>query len=198
MMATIKQITSLMAGHPFRGRIENTPGGDVAVVQMKDVDPEKGINPDDLYRVDVTGRKKPDYLRKGDILFVGRGYRIFAVLVDQDLEHTVAGSHFFVIRINSKTHTVSPDYLTWYINHKRAQRYFYQKVEGSALPYVNRTTLENLPVILPPLAVQDRMIKAHYCRLKEKALLETLIEKKKLLLDRLLEQTLEHYQGDRI
>jgi len=39
------------------------------------------------------------------------------------------------------------------------------------------------------------MIKAHYCRLKEKALLETLIEKKKLLLDRLLEQTLEQYQG---
>ena len=40
------------------------------------------------------------------------------------------------------------------------------------------------------------MIKAHYCRLKEKTLLQNLIEKKKQLLDRLLEQTLEQYQGD--
>ncbi len=198
MIVNIKQITSLMAGHPFRGRIENTPGGEVAVVQMKDVDPDKGIEPDDLYRVNVMGRKKPEYLCKGDILFVGRGYRIFAVLVDQDLEWTVAGSHFFVIRVSPKKYPVSPGYLTWYINHKRAQRYFSKHVEGTALPYVNRTILENLPVILPPLEVQERMIKAHYCRLKEKALLESLIEKKKQFLDGLLEQTLEQYQGDRI
>lgn len=197
MNINIKQITSLMAGHPFRGSIENTPDGDVAVVQMKDVDPEKGIDSANLYQVNLTGRKKPDYLRKGDILFVGRGYRIFSVLVDQNLNNTVAGSHFFVIRANSKKHPVSPDYLTWYINHSRAQRYFTRHVAGTALPHINRTTLENLPVIVPPLDVQGHIVKTHQCRLKEKALLEALIEKKKQFLDELLDQTLEHYQEDR-
>jgi hypothetical protein len=85
----IKQITSLMAGHPFRGSIQNTPGGDVAVIQMKDVNPESGIDSANLYRVNLIGRKKPDYLRKGDILFIGRGYRLFAALVDKELENTV-------------------------------------------------------------------------------------------------------------
>ena len=189
---TIKQLAALMAGHPFRGRIENTPNAEVAVVQMRDVDPDSGIDSKNLVRVNVTGRKEPDYLRQGDILFIGRGYRVFAVLVDKELGRTVAGSHFFIIRIKPRSN-VSADYLTWYINHKRAQKYFSQHVAGTALPHVNRHTLENLPVVLPPLAVQDQMMKAHYCRLKEKALLEALIQKKTQFLDELLDQTLAHY-----
>lgn len=192
----IGQIATLMAGHPFRGSIQNTPRGEAAVVQMRDVDPDNGIDSANLVRVNLTGHKKPDYLKLGDILFIGRGYRIFAVLVDKELEHTVAGSHFFIIRIKTNRRDVRADYLTWYINHKRAQKYFSQYVAGTALPHVNRNTLENLPVALPPLAVQDQMMKAHYCRLKEKALLEALIQKKAQFLDGLLDQTLEHYQEE--
>lgn len=192
----LKQIASLMAGHPFRGSIIDTPRGDVAVVQMRDVDPDNGIDSTNLVRVNLMGHKKPDYLKPGDILFIGRGYRIFAALVDKELEHTVAGSHFFIIRIAPNKYNVRADYLAWYINHKRAQKYFSQYVVGTALPHINRNTLENLPVVLPPLAVQDQMMKAHYCRLKEKALLKALIQKKAQFLDGLLDQTLEHYQEE--
>lgn len=185
-----------MAGHPFRRSIENTPGGDVAVVQMRNVDQDGRINAETLDRVNLTGRKKPDFLRPGDILFVGRGYRIFSVLVDEVLDKTVAGSHFFIIRVRPDSH-VSAEYLSWYINHSRAQRYFTRNVVGTALPHINRTTLENLPVIVPPLDAQGNIVKAHQCRLKEKVLLEALIEKKKQFLDELLDQTLEHYQEDR-
>ena len=60
---TLKTLAILMAGQPLRGSIENMPDGEVAVVQMKDVDPDGGIQKDRLYRVNLTGRKKPDYLR---------------------------------------------------------------------------------------------------------------------------------------
>ena len=60
----------------------------------------------------MTGHKEPDYLKRGDILFIRRGYRLFAVLVDKELGRTVAGSHFFIIRINPKEHDVRADYLT--------------------------------------------------------------------------------------
>ena len=192
----IKHIATLTAGHPFRESIKNALHGDTAVVQMKDVDMEKGLDCANLYRVHLTGRKNPDYLRQGDILFVGRGYRIFAVLIDQDLKNTVAGSHFFILRIKPNRQEVRPDYLAWYINHKQAQRYFSQHIAGTALPHVNRGTLENLPVIIPPLEVQERIVKLHSCRLKEKALLEKLIDKKKQFLDELLDKTLEQYQED--
>lgn len=192
----IEQIATLMAGHPFRGSIQNTPGGEMAVVQMRDVDPDNGIDSANLVRVNLMGRKKPDYLKLGDIIFIGRGYRLFAILVDKELEHTVAGPHFFIIRIKPNRHDVRANYLTWYINHKRAQKYFSHYVTGTALPHINRNTLENLPVVLPSLAVQDQMMKAHYCRLKEKALLEALIQKKSQFIDGLLDQTLEHYQEE--
>ena len=189
----LKTLAILMAGQPLRGSIENVPDGEVAVVQMKDVDPENGLQKDRCYRINLTGRKKPDYLRQGDILFVGRGYRIFAVLVDENLKQTVASPHFFILRIKPER-PIRPDYLVWYINHTRAQRYFSKHVAGTALPHINRQTLEDLPVILPPLQVQERIVNAHRCRLKEKALLETLIEKKKLFLNELLDKTLEHYE----
>ncbi len=192
----ISNIVTLTAGHPFREGIKHVDDGDTAVVQMKDVDAEKGLDRTNLHRVHLTGRKSPDYLRRNDILFVGRGYRIFAVLVDQGLESTVAGSHFFILRVKPNRQDVTPDYLTWYINHKQAQRYFSQHVAGTALPHVNRTVLENLPVVLPPIDVQESIVRAHNCRLKEKALLEQLIDKKKQFLDQLLDQTLEHYQED--
>ena len=190
---TLKTLAILMAGQPLRGSIEHVPDGEVAVVQMKDVDPENGIQKDRCYRINLTGRKKPDYLRLGDILFVGRGYRIFAVLVDEDLKQTVASPHFFILRIKPEN-PIRPDYLVWYINHTRAQRYFSKHVAGTALPHINRQTLEDLPVILPPLQIQERIVNAHRCRLKEKALLEMLIEKKKHFLDEILDKTLGHYE----
>jgi hypothetical protein len=194
----LKSIAILMAGQPLRGSIENVPGGDVAVVQMKDVDPEYGLQKDQCYRVNLTGRKKPDYLCQGDILFVGRGYRTFAVLIDEGLQQTVASPHFFILRVKPET-PVRSDYLCWYINHTRAQRYFAKHVAGATLPHINRQTLEGLPVSLPPLQTQELIVNAHRCRLKEKALLERLIETKKHFLDELLNKTLEHYEtyGDR-
>jgi hypothetical protein len=192
----LKKVATFVAGHPLRGSIEHAPDGDMAVVQMKDVHPEGRINLNQLYRVVLTGRKKPDYLHAGDILFVGRGYRIFAVLIERDLDQTVAGPHFFIIRVKKGKALVRPDYLAWYLNHNQAQRYFSQHVAGTALPHIYRSALEDLPIVVPPLEVQTRIVKAHDCHLKEKSLLEKLIVKKKLFLDGLLDKTLEQYQKE--
>jgi hypothetical protein len=91
-------IATFTAGHPFRESIKHALDGDTAVVQMKDVDAEKGLNCTELYRVNLTGRKQPDYLQRADILFMGWGYRIFAVLVDQDLERTLLALIFSACR----------------------------------------------------------------------------------------------------
>ena len=134
----IKHITTLTAGHPFRESIKNALDGDTAVVQMKDVDAEKGLDSDNLYRVNLTGRKNPDYLRQGDILFVGRGYRIFAVLVDEDLEQTVASPHFFILRIKPEKHYVGRIIWSGISTIHRHSDIFHKHVAGTALPHINR------------------------------------------------------------
>ena len=189
----LKEIVSLMAGHPIRESVKNMPDGDTYVVQMKDVHFEKGIDSTNFSRVFLTGCKSPDYLSKGDIVFVSRGHRIFASLVRENFVNTVASPHLFIIRIN-KDVAVNAAYLAWYINYKSAQRYFLQCAAGSVLKHINRTILENLPIVLPPLLVQQQMVNAHDCQLKEKVLLEKLMTKKNQLLNAVLDQTLDNYQ----
>ena len=193
MTTYLNNLTTLLAGHPLRGSIKHSPQGETAVVQMKDVSPEQGVNLSNLYRINLTGHKTPDYLKQGDILFMGRGYRIFAVLIKEDLATTVASPHFFMIRVKS-TNIIQPAYLAWYINHKRAQRYFSQHSAGTALPHINRTALEKLPIILPPINIQERIINVHQCRLKEQSLLHAFIKKKMQLTEQLLDHTLNTYQ----
>jgi restriction endonuclease S subunit len=71
------------------------------------------------------------------------------------------------MRIKAES-AVYPDYLVWYINHFRAQKYFLKHLTGSALPHINRQVLEELPVIVPPLLGQEQIVSTHRCRLKEK------------------------------
>jgi len=84
-------------------------------------------------------------------IVAGKDSNTFLFGIQLDLEGR--GSHFDAQRLNfitSSNHTaqeILPDYLVWYISHKQAQRYFSQHVAGTALPHVNRTVLENLPVI---------------------------------------------------
>lgn len=191
----LKSLVSINAGHPIRESIQHNAEGELAVVQMKDVDVELGLNTDNLFRINTTGRKHPDFLKPGDILFVSRGYRIFAVMIEQKLEQTIASPHFFILRVQNDC--VTPEYLTWFINCKQAQKYFSQHLAGSALPHVNRTTLENLPITIPPPSIQEKIVNMHRCHQREKRLYEQLISKKQQLLDVVLEQTIKPYQEDK-
>lgn len=185
----LNNITTINAGHPLRGSIENVSNGEVAVVQLKDVDFELGVQTNDMHRINLTGWKKPDYLQQGDILFVSRGSRVFSVLVDVDLKDTIASPHFFIIRVKHPQ-ILQPDYLAWFINHIKAQQYFSKHSSGSSLKHVTRQTLENLPVIIPSRQQQELIVKLHRCQLKEKNLLLSIIEKKSHFLDKLLDNSL--------
>ncbi len=187
-MATLKSITTITAGHPFREALEPVLSGEVSVVQMKDVDAEHGIDTSHLVQVMLTTKKKPDYLRQDDILFTSRGSHFFATRVDESLEHTVAAPKFFVLRV--KTNQVIPAYVTWYINQHRAQRYFSQHVVGSWVQLISRQVLQDLPIDIPPLARQALIVNAHRCWLREKQLLSALEAKKTQLYAHMLDRAI--------
>ena len=79
----LKDAAEARLGYPFRGAVKEVPSGSVAVVQIKNADPEQGVDWPALVRTELTGRKRPDWLRSGDVLFAARGNRNVAVLVDQ-------------------------------------------------------------------------------------------------------------------
>ena len=69
MSFKLKDIADIRLGHPFRGSIEGDECGDVHVVQMRDTNDSGEVDGSNLVRTFLTGRKKPDWLQKGDIFW---------------------------------------------------------------------------------------------------------------------------------
>jgi restriction endonuclease S subunit len=121
------------------------------------------------------------------LLFVGRGSRFFAVHVSTPPEPSIASPHFYVLRAESGG-KINPHFLVWLLNSKHAQRFYAEHIEGSSLPYISRKTLAGLPVNLPDMQTQQRIVRAYACWHKERRLREELIKQKKALIEGVLEQ----------
>ena len=83
MISSLKRLAEVRAGHPFRGSVPLVEGGNTQVIQMRDVSPDGTVAWASLARTDIPTGKSPDWLRDGDILFVARGARYYAVCLRQ-------------------------------------------------------------------------------------------------------------------
>ncbi|MGL6160869.1 hypothetical protein [Microbulbifer sp.] len=170
----LKQVATISAGYPFRGRISEVAGSGVVAVQMKDVSEAGGVNWVGCTETELAGRREPDWLRPGDILFAARGSRNYAAQVcwpvDMPEPRAVAAPHFFVIR--TQANRVMPAYLAWLLNQAPCQRYFEQQAEGSLTKSIRRSLLEQTPVVLPSIARQRAIIGLADALRRERQLLE--------------------------
>lgn len=173
----LKQIATINAGYPFRGKIPEVPGSAMVAVQMKDVSLTEGIRWSDCLETELTGKREPDYLTAGDILVAARGSHNYAVQVDLALatigKQAVAAPHFFVISL--KKADILPEFLVWLLNQTPAQRYFEQNAEGTLTKSIRRSVLEDAPVVVPPLAKQRVIISMAATLREEHKLIQKLI-----------------------
>ena len=181
-MLQLGQIVKMKAGHPFRGRIPEVPGTGVLAIQMKDVSTDGGLNWGTAVETEITGKREPDYLTPGNILFAIRGNHNYAVLVDEVAveQRAVASPHFFVLHCISDT--VFPAFLAWLLNQEPLQRYFKREAEGTLTKSIRRNVLENAPITIPPLERQQQIVQLAQCVNQERQLLEELIRNNETML----------------
>lgn len=183
---TVGKIAALQAGYPFRGAIEEAPDGDVHVVQMKDVDPDGGVAWAGTLRTMLPGRRRPEWLHEGDVLFVAKGARFYAALVDSPPEQAVCSPAFFRIRV-SEPALIDPAFLAWQINQPPFQRQIHQAAEGSGQLSIRRPVLEALTLGLPPLARQRSVVAFADLARRERRALQHLIHNRERQLHALAE-----------
>lgn len=186
----LASVVDVKTGFPLRKAAKEDHSGDALLVQMKDVDPLEGVNWNRTIKINTAGRRNPDWLKENDVLFVGRGSRFFAVHIKNAKEHSVASPHFYVLR-NKQTEKVLPEFLVWFLNSQTAQKFYATNQEGSALPYISRKTLDTLPLQLPDIETQRKIVSTYECWYKQRQLLEELTEKKDAYINAVLEQTLK-------
>ncbi|MCF6188906.1 MAG: restriction endonuclease subunit S [Cocleimonas sp.] len=168
-------ISSILPGHPIRGVITEKEEAGVFVVQLKDASPNRGVDWSSCIEIELTGKRKPDWVEAGDILFSSRGRNNHAVLVDSppEAKKIVAAPHFFIIRdLNSN---VLPAYLTWLLNQPPCQRHFKREAEGSHTKNIRRGVIEDAPVVIPSLQKQKNIINLAEAQKQQQFILKQLI-----------------------
>jgi len=158
--------TSITSGHPFRGKIPEKPGSGIYAVQMKDVSAESGVCWDHVIETELIGKKKPDWLIKGDILFVARGSRNYAALVGESKMQVVSAPHFYILRVKGRS--LLPEFLVWQLNQKPLQHYFDRAAEGSHTKSVRRSLLEEAKINVPSIERQKQILGLYEVLLNEK------------------------------
>ncbi|MBT3235094.1 MAG: restriction endonuclease subunit S [Bdellovibrionales bacterium] len=187
----LREIIDIKAGYSIRGRIEQVKKdeGDLKLLQMKNVDSLEGIDYEGLISIKFQGKKEPDYLTKGDVLFVGRGSKFFSVCIEKALENIAAAPQFLILR--TKNESVIPEYVSWYINHKRAQAYFRREAAGTAVTHVSKASLEELVIEVPSIEEQKRIVKINNLIIEEKKITQTLLLKRSQLVEQILDNKIE-------
>ncbi len=179
----LSQIVKISPGYPFRGSIREITGSGVRAIQMKDVSIAGGIFWESATETTITGKRKPDWLVPGDILFLNRGNHNYAVLVDELAEEyrAVASPHFYVLRCKSEK--TLPAYLVWLLNRGPSQRYFQKEAEGSLTKSLRREALESTPVVVPPGGRQQNIVRLAETLKQEHQLLDRLIRNNETMMD---------------
>ncbi len=181
------ELAGIKAGYPFRGSIEEIPEGPVRAVQMKDMDPVDGVRWQGVARTRLGGRREANWLLPGDMLFVSRGSRFYAVCLDATPERAVCGPHLFHVRVKPGS-AVIPAFLAWQINQPPFQRELRRTAEGSSQLSLRRPVLEGLPVGIPSEADQQRIVNLVRLAHRERQLQARLVRNHERLFESIAEE----------
>ncbi|APC39277.1 restriction endonuclease subunit S domain-containing protein [Clostridium estertheticum] len=113
--------------------------------------------------------------QEGDII-VRLSYPNTAIYIPRELEGIVVTSLFIIIRI--KTEYVLPKYVQIYLNSENVKRQLVGNIIGSVLSIVKASSFREIEIPIYPVEYQDKVIDMNELILKEKKLLNKLIEKK--------------------
>ena len=161
------ELAEVQMGYPFRSRLEHDPQGDVAVIQMKDIDDANLLHAEEAIRVALPKGKTHHLLRAGDLLFRSRGRSNGAALVAEGIDPAVLAAPMLLIR----PHKVLPAYLCWYINAPATQTQLAALAEGTSVRMISAEALKSLPIPVPPLDAQRRIAEAAAMAEQEQTLL---------------------------
>lgn len=157
-ISSVAELATVRTGYPFRGPIAGAHSGGVQVAQMKDVDPSSGLQWGSVVRTELTGRKGPDWLQAGDILFVPRGQRFFAVCIGAPPGPAVCGPHLVMLRVRPEAR-VTPHFLAWQINQPPIQKQLRVAAEGTNQLSVRIAQIEGLRLAVPPIDRQLQIVR---------------------------------------
>ena len=175
LLMPLGQIAGIAAGYPLRSSAEELDPGDVSLVQLKNVSPERDILWDDVAKITLPSKREPTWLTANDIIFSSRGTKTLAYALPGVPPRAVCAPQFFVLTVKD-VRRLLPEFLAWQINQKPAQDHFQREATGSYIQNIRKLVLEQLPIVVPPLHEQRLIVEFWCAARRERVILRQLIE----------------------
>lgn len=186
----LNEIADIRTGYSFRSKLEPDADGNALVVQLKELSEKNTIDISTAVRINMSDISENYLLKKGDLVFRSRGMDSTAAIMDIDSDNIILSAPFQRIRLRDNM-AIMPQYLLWYINSKEAQVYFSTNKTGTSVSMISTAVLAELPVAVPVLEIQRKIVDISILSEKEIELQEELIRKKRLLTETVLLKTLD-------
>ncbi|WDN87498.1 hypothetical protein BuS5_00466 [Desulfosarcina sp. BuS5] len=177
MKLKIKQLATVQMGYSFRSRLEASRGGEVAVIQMKDLLQDNTVGCKKLVKIEMDRVKEHHLVQKGDLVFRSRGQMSTAAILLEDPGRAVVAAPLLRIRI-AKPDKILPEYLNWYISQRNAQIFLLSRAKVTVQKMIGKQAVEDMEVYLPTLKKQQHIVDMAKLSARERTILSTLSEKR--------------------
>lgn len=176
----LSEMTDIQLGfQPREQRQANDSGktGSHRVIQIKDVDSSGALLTRQLSKTTPTGKIERYLVTKGDVLFLSRGQKNVAILIEESLQNTLASYYFYILRANLTL--VLPEYLCWFINQPSAQTFLESVGQGSLIKMIPKSIFKEWAIPLPSLKAQKAIAELGKLQKKEVHTMERLVQSRK-------------------
>lgn len=201
MPAEIRKLSDcaeVLPGYSLKARAEHEPEGTHQVIMAKHIPDGMAYEYCDHHKLLITpkGSTEKYEVNSGDVLFISRGTRNQAVVVNAVPEQTIASATLYILRVK---HGIDPAYLAWALNQSPVQSQIAQVRTGAGTPIVQRKLIGELQIPVPSLEKQKHIAEIGKLMMQEKSLNRELVElvnlKQNLVGQRLLGQHYEKNQA---
>ncbi|MEY2891998.1 MAG: hypothetical protein RJA98_1906 [Pseudomonadota bacterium] len=173
---SLGEMADLLPGFAFRGAIQDEHPGDVHVVSMANTPDDVLTEGTPLPAITFLGDQAKLRVLPGDLLFRARGVSNQAVLVQSIKQPTILAAPLIRIRVHA--HLLDPHYLHWMLNSSPVQRDINAIARGTMVRMVTVTSLRELKIPAPPLAVQRQIADIAALQREEQHLSAALIKER--------------------
>ncbi len=188
MKLCIKNIATIKSGITLRSKLETSPDSNVAMIQLRNLSSDyESINYDALDRVKPSFVPEKYYLNGNEILFVAKGSRNRAFVVDKSSMLNLAASATFFI-LEPDLDILIPEFLAWSLNQPTAQSYFDSIRTGTSTQNINKKALADMELDIPAIEKQKHIVHVAQLFRNELRLREKLMEKRTAYITAILNQ----------
>lgn len=146
--------------NPRKNFVLNTQGANLYYVTVKEITTGKIIFSDNTDRIteEAWNRiQERSMLEKDDILFSGIGTIGKVAIADIPIDNWNCSESVFLIKPNKSL--INPKYLMYYLGSEQCKEQYESDSVGSTLKGVRKGNLVSLQVPLPPLSIQEEIVR---------------------------------------